>query len=271
VKHARLRAATWAAVGTLALSGSAPLVFARELSTDRPDATESPFTVEPGRVQLEASVVSYTRDRHQVDRDDGRVTIWNVAPVNVRIGLTAATELQVVVDNYFDVEVDHPESGFRRRDRGWGDVTLRFKRNLWGNDGGESGLGIMPFVKLPTGSSGLGNDAVEGGVLLPYATEMRGGWSFGAMTEVDVVRNDEDNGYDYVWLNTTTVGHELTDRWGVFFELAVEVGAGKPAATFNTGATYAVSDDIQLDAGVFIGLTRAAPDLTLFAGFTTRF
>jgi hypothetical protein len=35
----------------------------RELTTDRPDATESPFTIDAGRLQLELEAVSYTRDR----------------------------------------------------------------------------------------------------------------------------------------------------------------------------------------------------------------
>jgi hypothetical protein len=243
----------------------------RELTTDRPDATESPFTVEPGRIQLEASIASYTRDRHNPEHEDVRVTAWNVAPFNVRFGLTPASEIQVVVDSYLQVEGKHQPSGLRVRQKGFGDVTLRYKHNIWGNDEGSSALAVMPFVKIPTNTDDLGNDSVEGGLIVPYASDLGGGWSFGAMTELDVLRNDSDDGYELVWLNTTTVGRDLTDQVGVFFELALEVGIGKPAATFNTGLTYSVSDDIQLDAGVFWGITRAAPDLTVFTGFTTRF
>ncbi len=39
-----------------------PWAEARALNTDRPDKTESPFTVPAGRVQLEFDLVNYTRD-----------------------------------------------------------------------------------------------------------------------------------------------------------------------------------------------------------------
>lgn len=34
----------------------------REMSTDRPDKTESPYTVDAGRFQIETDLVAYTRD-----------------------------------------------------------------------------------------------------------------------------------------------------------------------------------------------------------------
>lgn len=259
-------------VAGLALCVAAlPARAERELTTDRPDATESPFTVEPGRFQIEASLVAFERDRHNPERDDTRVTVWNVAPVNVRIGLTRSSEIQVVVDNYIDVEVEQRSLNRRERQRGFGDVTLRYKRNLWGNDEGTTALGVMPFVKLPTNTDDLGNDSLEGGVIVPFAADLPAGWGLGAMTEVDLARNDADDGYDLVWLNTATVGHDLTDSLAGFLELALEVGPGKPAATFNTGVTYAVTSDVQLDGGINLGLTRAAPDLVLFVGCTNRF
>lgn len=248
-----------------------PVRAERELTTDRPDATESPFTVEPGRYQIEASFAAYERDRHNPERDDTRVTVWNIAPVNLRVGLTPSSEIQFVVDNYLDVETEQPSSGLHEHRRGFGDVTLRFKKNFWGNDGGTTALGVMPFVKLPTNTDDLGNDSIEGGVIVPFAAELPAGWGFGAMTEVDLVRNDADDGYDTLWLNTATVGHDLTEQLAGFLELTLETGAGKPATTFNTGLTYAVTADVQLDCGAGFGLTRAAPDLVLFVGCTTRF
>ncbi|HRE81771.1 MAG TPA: transporter [Opitutaceae bacterium] len=266
------RTLTWSGLSALLLTTALPLAqAAREMSTDRPDATESPFTVEPGRIQVETSLVSYERDRHNPERDDTKVDVWNVAPFNIRIGLTPAWELQVVADSYLDVKVESRSEGYRVRQRGIGDLTLRVKYNVWGNDGGESALGIMPFVKLPTASDDLGNDSVEGGVIFAYGSNLNETWGFGAMTEIDWVRNEEDDGYDWVWLNTVTVGRDLTDRLGMFLELTLETGPGKPAATFNTGTTYAVTEDFQLDLGLNFGLTRAAPDLGAFVGMSRRF
>jgi hypothetical protein len=243
----------------------------RELSSDRPDATESPFTVEPKRVQLEASFVQFTRDRHNADYENVRVNEWAYAPLNVRVGLTPHSEVQFVFDGYVDAKAEEGESGASARVRGFGDTTLRVKWNFWGNDGGETALGLMPFVKLPTGDDELGNDSVEGGVILPFAMELGQGWGFGAMTEIDIVRNGADDGYESVWVNTATVSHDLTEKLGFFVEVASEVGQGKPVLTGNAGLTYAVNKDLQLDLGVNVGLTRSADDFSVFSGFVQRF
>jgi hypothetical protein len=250
---------------------TAPLHAQRELSTDRPDATESPHTVAQGRVQLEMSAAQYTRDRHNVEKSTEQVTLWNVAPLNVRVGLTQDTELQIVADGYLELEKEDRATGERQRTRGVGDLTLRAKKNLWGNDAGDTAFGVMPFIKLPTASDDLGNDSVEGGVIFPFAASLAGGWSFGAMTELDVVRNERDDGYTLAWVNTATIGRAVTERLGGFVELAAETGEGKPALGFNCGVTYGVNDDLQLDAGVSVGLTRAADDLAFFVGFAQRF
>jgi hypothetical protein len=243
----------------------------RELTSDRPDATESPFTVEPGRYQIESSFAQYTRDQYNPERTNVRVTAWSVAPFNLRIGLTPRSEVQVLIDSYLDVKIEDRDSGLTERVRGFGDVTLRAKWNFRGNDGGENALGLMPFVKLPTARNGLGNDSVEGGVILPFATSLPGGWGFGAMTEADIVRNAADDGHTLVWVNTATVSHDLTEKLGGFLELASEIGEGKPIFSFNGGLTYAVDADLQLDLGVNVALSRAADDLTLFAGCVKRF
>jgi hypothetical protein len=219
-------------------------------------------------VQIETSVAEFTRDRHNPEREELRQTAWSIGSTNVRVGLTARSELQFVMDGYRDVESRSPDTTERRR--GLGDLTVRAKWNLWGNDEGVSALGLMPFVKLPTAREGLGNDSVEGGFIVPYASDLGSGWGFGAMTEI-VVRNDADDGHASIWVNTATISRALTEKLGGFVEIATATGEGKPVATANWGLTYAVDENLQLDLGVNIGLTRSADDLTLFTGFVKRY
>ncbi len=232
--------------------------------------TESPFTVDAGHLQIEASFLAFTRDRYNPERNDTRVTTWNIAPVNVRVGLRHHLEIQIVSDNYLEVKSESLTADVERH-RGFGDMTLRFKINLWGNDEGSTALAVMPFVKLPTSTNGLGNRSYEGGLIIPFAADLGGGWGLGAMTELDYVRNETDDGYEAAWLNTVALGCDLTERMGMFGELAATVGMGKPALLFNLGATYAVNPDVQFDCGANFALSRAADDITFFAGLTTRF
>jgi hypothetical protein len=246
-----------------------PREFMREMSTDRPDQTESPYTVDAGHVQVEMDFVNVIYDRHS--SDGVRSETWNVAPVNLKIGLHNRVDLQVILDNYLDVRTR--ESGVEKRHRGFGDITARLKINLWGNDGGRTALGIMPFVKIPLDASDLRNGETEGGLIIPFAAELPGGWSLGVMTEVDFV-SDGTGGYDTEWLNSITFSRDLTERLGFYVEFVAVVGTARGfewQGQADTGITFAVSDDIQLDCGCNFGLTRSAPDFQPFAGISVRF
>lgn len=265
-----LAAALAAPAATVAQQGDA----LRELSTDRPDKTESPYTVDAGHVQVELDFVTYTRDRSKRDGEDVRSETFNVAPINFKLGLTNSTDVQVVFDSYIRETVTDRSARTRDRTQGIGDVTVRLKQNLWGNDGGTTALALMPFVKLPTNSNGLGNDAVEFGLIVPFAIGVSERIGIGLMTEVDLLEESDAKGYAPSFINSATVAFTLTDKLGLYTELFTERSTERGArwiVTGDVGLTYAISDSVQLDTGVNLGLTRAADDLNLFVGLSRRF
>lgn len=261
-----LAAAVATAGATLlhAASPGAPEPALRELTTDRPDATESPFTVDPGRVQLEMDAVSYTRNR----LDGVRTTEWALAPFNLRYGLTRHTEVGLFVTPHIHL-TEQPRGGAKTTVRGVGDTVLRAKWNLQGNDGGATAYGVFADLKLPTAADGLGNEKVEGAVTFPIAYEIGAGWEGAAMTSVEFVRTEE--GRRSVWVNTITFARDLLPDLGGFLELTSAAGDGAHVATFNCGLTRRIGPTLQLDCGVNLGITRTAPDLTLFAGLSRKF
>ena len=56
----------------------------RELTTDRPDQTESPITVDRGRFQIEVDAISFTRDRDKSGGGNVRTDSTGVAPINLK-------------------------------------------------------------------------------------------------------------------------------------------------------------------------------------------
>ena len=246
------------------LANPTPASLLRELTTDRPDATESPFTVDAGHLQLEMDFASITRDRQGGVRTTGSA----IEPFNFRLGLLHNLEAGVFFDPYLRVS-EKPRFGPQTRVRGVGDTTLRLKYNVWGNDGGDSALGLMVDLKLPTAASALGNDKVEGAVTFPLAVELGAGWGMGAMTAVASVH--DGSRYQAVWINTVTVAHDLFAHVGAFFELTSQAGPGPHVCTFDTGVAWQINRDLQLDAGVNLGISRSAPDLTWFVGMSRRF
>ena len=240
----------------------------RDMSTDRPDKTESPYTVDAGRIQIETDLVAYTRDKE----DGVRTETLDVLPFNFKLGLTHDSDLQIVYGSFTRVHVRG--AGLDETDEGAGDLVIRYKRNLWGNDGGKTAFGIMPFIKIPTSTLDDANDDVEGGVILPLAIDLGQGIGLGVMTELDVLRSESGSGYEPTFINSATMSFELTKKLGLYTEFYVERSTDSGAETIVTldaGLTYAVDDNLQLDTGVNVGVTDAADDVNVFAGLSRRF
>jgi hypothetical protein len=239
----------------------------RDMSTDRPDKTESPYTVDAGRFQLETDLVAYTRD----SRDGITTRTLDVVPFNFKVGLTHDTDVQLVYGAYSHIRMS---GGTNETDAGFGDLVVRLKHNIWGNDGGTTAFGIMPFVKVPTNTITSLNDDVEGGVIVPLAIDLGRGMGLGLMTEIDILKNENGSGYEASFINSATVSFELTQRLGLYVEAFVERSTESGAETVVTidgGFTYAVTENLQLDAGANVGLTQAADDLNVFVGMSQRF
>jgi Putative MetA-pathway of phenol degradation len=241
----------------------------RELSTDRPDKTESPITVDAGHFQLEMDFATYTSDRtkHETTR------AWAIAPTNFKVGILNNVDLQVIVETYNIETIRDRDIRRTNRASGFGDVSLRCKTNFWGNDRGFSAFGMMPFVKLPTASDAIGNGAVEGGVILPLLLRLPADWEIGTEIEVDHARNSARGGYHQEVIESVTVGHDI-GKWSGYVELFSDISNEAHAgwiATFDCGVSYRMMRDVQLDAGVNIGLTDAADDLNPFIGLSVRY
>lgn len=245
----------------------------RALSTDRPDQTESPHTVDAGHFQIEIDFLNYTYDRDTSDGRDARSKNLAVAPANLKVGLLNNVDLQILFDPYVRSKTEDRIANARTDASGFGDIATRLKINLWGNDGGSTAFAAMPFVKWPLSASDLRNGDTEGGVIFVLGFQLPAGWSSAVMTEVDWV-SDGAGGHDVEWLNSITFARDLWGDFGGYVELVVVAGDAPGFETqgqFDLGLTYAVSDNIQLDLGCNFGITESAPDYQPFVGVSRRF
>lgn len=251
-----------------------PVAQMRDMSTDRPDKTESPYTVDAGHYQIEMDLGNYTYNRYKDNGENTTTRGFGVAPINLKAGLTNSTDIQFVIDNYgYERTRDHV-AGTTDTKSGFGDVTVRLKHNIWGNDGGKTAFAVMPYIKLPTNSDELGNDDIEGGLILPLGIELSDSVGLGLMAQFDALKDDDGSGYHAGYIGSATIGYDVTDKIGHYVELFVEESAqdgDDTVVTFDTGVTYALTDNTQLDAGVNIGLTEAADDFNPFIGVSFRF
>jgi hypothetical protein len=227
----------------------------REMSTDRPDTTESAFSVPAGMWQFEAELVSVSRDGGSQSEDWGSV--------NIKYGLTDSLDVQWVTPAW------HSEEGLD----GWTDTELRLKWNVSGQDDDAAvAVALMPYIKLPVASRGLGNDDVEGGLIVPMALTTCECCDLAWMIQGDVLRSDDDDGWTGALTLTGTAGFDLTSRLSAFTETVVTLPfEGDTEVYLNGGFVFSLHDNWFLDAGVNIGLNGAAEDARFFAGTSFRF
>ncbi|PYI80880.1 MAG: hypothetical protein DME26_20790, partial [Verrucomicrobia bacterium] len=167
-----------------------PAQYLREMDTDGPGATESPYTVDAGHFQIELTFLAYAYD---TDRRGYELKAWAIAPMILKVGLLNQVDAQLVLEPYQVVE---ERIGSQRvTSRGFGDMTLRLKYNFWGNDAGRTAFAATPYVKFPTSAEGLGNNSIEGGLVLPLSVDLPEDFWLGLTTRFDVMRDERKDGY----------------------------------------------------------------------------
>lgn len=242
----------------------------RELSADRPDRTDCPFTVEPGHYQIEMDIVNFTFDAPGAG--DTRTRVFQIMPLNVKFGLLRNVDLQLVVMPWTRVRTTGAGPGPDAIMEGFGDIIPRIKVNLAGNDIGFFALALLPFVKLPTGSGPPGNSSIESGVGVPFSFDVPD-WDVGFQTTYLIARNGGDDGYHSEITNSVSVGHGVVGPLSIaaefFASVSTETGSLWEGTT-DCWLTYQVNSNLRLDAGVYIGVTEVTDDLHPWLGFTWR-
>jgi len=234
---------------------TSPQKAIREMSTDRPDRTESAYTVPEGHLQLETDLVSITQE------EGDRSTSFN--NMNLKYGLTANSDIQFIFETY----------GVDREASGIGNTTLRYKFNLFGNDDGAVAIALMPYLSLPTQAESRGKSSFEGGLILPISLQAPHEIGIGVMFEIDQVRNSQDSGYDTQVVSSLTASHPLFLGLNGYLEIFSQSNSTRETGwvgTLDAGLTLPVGQNIQWDVGTNVGITPAAEDFTAFLGFTIR-
>ncbi len=242
----------------------------RPMSADRPDVTESPKTVDAGAVQLEMSFFEYFHDSHNTSAETTDTLL--LAFSNIKVGLLNNIDLQVVFAPYVRDET-RPDAGPATVNEGFSDVVVRVKMNFWGNDEGDTALGILPFIKIPSGTS-VSNGHVDAGIALPFSWDINEKIGLGVMPELDLVYNETTGTHDLGLLFSTVLGFEIYGPVAGYVEYVGIVffnGADDHRSLLSFGGTYEITPNTVLDVGARVGLNRRANDLAVFTGITLRF
>lgn len=234
----------------------------RELSTDRPNTTQGPLTVDAGHVQVETELIAVGLDR------DAAVSTTEVDwfTTELRLGVLSFMELQLIVEPYGRTVISRGTE--RVVSDGMGAITTLLKINLWGNDSGSTAFCIVPLIQYV-------DSGVDFGLNEGFAGELPGDFEYGLMLAENLTRIDDEEGDErgLELVASGVLGRELVAPLAGFVELVWTVAtydASLSTLAFNTGLTAIFLTDFQVDAGARVGIAGPISDIQLFGGLSAR-
>jgi hypothetical protein len=241
----------------------------RSFNTDRPTKSNVPYTVDAGHFQYETDLVNFT---HQVTGTTRTDTLLVPNPT-FKVGVT----------NNADFEINVPIAGVRTNGAaapanalwGIGDTFARSKINLWGDDGGDTAAAIIPYIKAPSAPIGVGNGAVEGGLIGPVVFNLPDSFVLLLVPEIDVLKDSLNNGYHGNYVFDVNLSREVIKNVTAYVELWSDYNADPTAKatlmSFDTALAWVFLPKVQIDVGANFGLTGATPAVQIYAGLSQRF
>ncbi len=243
----------------------------RSLSTDRPNKSTSPHTVDAGHFQVETDLFGGLEDGYDASRTRTR-EFFTADPV-LKLGLTNFADIEVALGGYQNDQVKNRTTGSTANFDGFGDVTLRVKVNILGNDAGPVALAVEPFFKVPTATRGLGNGVGEFGLTIPLQVTLPYNVTALFVTEFDDFKNEDNTGRHAGYTNLLNLSYPVTQSFTVAAEVWSQVQSTDVPSqyTLDLSLAYQLGANTQFDVATYVGLNKAAPNLVAYAGISRRF
>jgi len=245
----------------------------RGFCTDRPTKSTGTCTVDAGHLQIETDLVNFTDDRWGL----ATTQTWLYTNPTLKLGVTNTLDLELNIAPWETITSRDHVSGARTTVSGVGDLYLKAKLNLLGDDGGDVSVALQPYVKAPTARAGIGNGQVEGGLIVPVVIALPAGWSLNIAPEADALANAAGEG-DHVNIAgllcfSHPVSKTLTASVEVWSDYNFDPQGAIRQYSFDLGLAWvpASHPNVQLDGGINFGLDAATPAEQVYVGVSKRF
>lgn len=243
-----------------------PQSILREMETDRPDITESPITVDAGHFQFESDLLAL----HYEASDETKKRSLLLNNMNLKIGLAGSTSIQVGLETYSWEKTTDNHGMSHKYEQGIGELSLRIKQNLSGNNHGRFALALLPYLKLPTASYGQQHH-YQGGLIIPMQLKVAKDWKIAGQLEVDRLDDLEGGGMHTELLQSLTVSHQLVKGLDGIAEsyYTYDFKQHHISNFVNAALQIEVAKDIKVDGGFNYGIQKNARK-RYFIGMSVR-
>ena len=240
------------------------------ICTDRPTKSDGPCTVDAGHFQYEADIANAT-----FQHTDGVTTdTYLVTDPTLKYGVSSNLDVEASLSP-LEVVRTREADGRTQTVAGVGDLYLRVKAAFLNVGGGALQAAIVPYVKVPTARSVIGNGAVEEGAVVPITYKLNDVLSLTTQPEFDDYKDASGTGRHLNTVELISAAVTLPRNVTVFGELWGDWNYD-PAGTVrqysaDIAAAYVIGKSLQLDGGLNFGLNSATPGVQAYVGISQRF
>jgi len=229
---------------------------ASAMQTDRPDATDSPFVVDKGVMQIE---IGWTYKEHGDGSDDES----NTLPQTLRrYGLGDNWELRMGWGGYELIEEGDEHSS---------NISVGLKRYMADQTDTTPAYGLLFEVSLPTGHN---SDDVDAGVRYAWDWKIDDSSSVAGNIGLSIPTDMTTDDRFLQGVISLSYSRSLNDKLGWFAEYYTNFPAADEQDAehvVQTGLTYMVNNDLQFDCFIGGGLNHQADDFMAGVGLSFRF
>jgi hypothetical protein len=228
------------------------------IEPDRPDVTNGTHIVDVGLLQLETGMQHVRMGSSQ--RNFG-------TPLSIRVGLTEWLEARVGTDGFLRQTTSASSVS------GPGNVQAGAKLRLFADPGGVPVLSILPTLNLPVASASKGLGSGDFDLTLALLT----GTDLGKTSHIDfnygigAIGAGQGRPHFVQHLLSVSFSHSVTEQLSPYVEgfwFSKQDPDGGRVVSIDAGLIHAISARLAVDGGVALGLTEAAPALSLFGGIS---
>lgn len=248
-------------IATSALAGGPPLI------------SDDAGTVDVGKVEIELNG-SYTADK-EAQHGITAKSVSTDAEMKISTGLYRGVGISIAVPYSINAR-EESDGVLVSNTEGFGDLTLEIKYAFAEIAG--INLAIKPGLTFPTGKTGLSDEHLQYTAALiasrefadgTYALHANLGYEYHSYVTSDVA------GRRNLWSGSVAgeirIVKGLTGVLDFGLTTDPDEGSNTPPAYALAGARYEINEQLDVNAGVKVGLTRPEDDLSILYGLVLKF
>ncbi len=222
------------------------------IDTDRPHQTDTPHVMPAGHTQVEMALVSLELGGRIGAPPGARGPLLGFFENSYRMGLQTRVDLQLAMRHAtFDLDTSKLQSP--------GPLNARLKFNVLHEKGARPHITLVPTVFAPFAPA----QALRAGGLVFWGWELPARFELEVNTGLLISTKQKP-------LAAVVLASALTWTVAGEFRVFVDVYATGWDIALGAGALWAITRDVQIDAGTYIGLNGAETVATPFVGLSLR-